>query len=137
MKMKIRIEGTDEIRRKLLAMSETLRRETLEPIMDDNLQPMAASMRALAARRTGEMADSVTVSPDLSPHQATINEPIAEIEMFVGPGPLPQAIQEEFGNFREPPHPFIRPSYDAHVNQALTGIGRDGVAAILKTAKKG
>jgi len=135
--MSVRIEGTDAIRRKLLAMGSALRRETMVPIIEDNLQPMADEMRALAARGTGEMADSVTVSTDLSPHQAAINQPIAEIEVFAGPGPLVQAIQEEFGNYHQAPQPFIRPAFDGNVDQAMKRVGADGIAAILDAAKKG
>lgn len=137
MKMKIRIEGTNEIARKLKAMGKALRRETLVPIIEERLEPMADDMRAHAARRTGEMANSVTVGTELSPAQAAANEPIAEIEVYAGPGPLPQAIQEEFGNMHEAPRPFIRPAFDGHVKSAMTGIAEDGIDAILAAAKKG
>lgn len=109
MKPTITITGTDEIARKIRAMGKALTRQTLIPIMADNVEPIADNMRSLARRRTGAMAESVTVSTKLSPHQAAIVEPIAPIEIYAGPGPLPQAIQEEFGNVHEPPHPFIRP----------------------------
>ncbi|WP_288044950.1 HK97 gp10 family phage protein [Sphingomonas sp.] len=137
MKMKVRIEGTDQIARKLKAMGAALRRETLVPIITEELEPMADQMRALAARGTGEMADSVTVGTELSPAQAASNEPIAEIEVYAGPGPLPQAIQEEFGNYRQGPRPFIRPAFDAHVNGAMRNVGERGIGAVLDAANKG
>ncbi|MCP4025934.1 MAG: HK97 gp10 family phage protein [Sphingomonas sp.] len=135
--MKVRIEGTDQIARKLKAMGAALRRETLVPIITEELEPMADQMRALAARGTGEMADSVTVGTELSPAQAASNEPIAEIEVYAGPGPLPQAIQEEFGNYRQGPRPFIRPAFDAHVNGAMRNVGERGIGAVLDAANKG
>jgi hypothetical protein len=135
--MKIRIEGTDKIARKLQAMGEALTRDTLVPIMKERLQPMADDMRAHAARRTGEMANSVTVGTELSPAQAASNEPIAPIEVYAGPGPDPAAIQEEFGNFRQEPNPFIRPAFDGHVKTAMNAIAEDGVEAIMEAAKKG
>lgn len=137
MKMKLRIEGTDQIARNLKAMGAALGRETLVPIISEELEPMAEQMRALAARGTGQMADSVTVGTELSPAQAALNEPIAEIEVYAGPGPLPQAIQEEFGNYHRGPRPFIRPSFDAHVNRAMRNVGERGIDAILGAAKKG
>lgn len=137
MKPTMRVVGIDDIQRKLRAMGEALRRETLVPIMEERLQPMADDMRSHARRRSGRMADSVTVSTELSPHQAAVNDPIAEIEVYVGPGPLPEAIQEEFGNFHESPHPFIRPGFDAHVNEAMAAIEQDGIDAILAAADKG
>ena len=137
MKMHVRIEGTKDIRRKLLAMSEALTRETLVPIISDELEPMASEMRGLAARASGEMADSVTVSTELSPHQAAINTPIADVEVYAGPGPFVQAVQEEFGNYHQAPHPFIRPPFDSRVDQTLRRVGTAGVDAILDAAKTG
>lgn len=137
MKMKVRLEGTDEIARKFRAMGKALQREVLVPIMVERLDPMAADMRAHAARRSGEMADSVTVSTELSPAQAASSVPIAPIEVYAGPGPNPQAIQEEFGNFHQAPSPFIRPAYDGHAKTAMRGIAQDGIDAILDAAKKG
>lgn len=135
--MKVRLEGTAEIARKLKAMGAALQRETLVPIISEELEPMADQMRALAARGSGEMADSVTVGTELSPAQAASNEPIADVEVYAGPGPLPQAIQEEFGNYRQGPRPFIRPAFDAQVNGAMRNVGERGVDAILDAAKKG
>lgn len=137
MKMKVRIEGTDKIARNLKAMGAALRRETLVPIISEELEPMAEQMRALAARGTGQMADSVTVGTELSPAQAASNEPIAEIEVYAGPGPLPQVIQEEFGNYHRGPRPFIRPSFDAHVNVAMRNVAERGIDTVLDAAKKG
>ncbi|WP_455156015.1 HK97 gp10 family phage protein [Sphingomonas zeae] len=137
MRPTIRITGTDEIARKIRAMGKALARQTLIPIMADNVEPIADNMRSLARRRTGAMAESVTVSTKLSPHQAAIVEPIAPIEIYAGPGPLPQAIQEEFGNVHEAPHPFIRPAFDSGVKRAVDGIAHDGIDAILDAAKKG
>ncbi|KTW00448.1 HK97 gp10 family phage protein [Sphingomonas sanguinis] len=137
MKPTIKITGTDEIARKLRAMGKVLTRRTLIPIMADNVEPIADDMRSLARRRSGKMAGSITVSTQLSPHQAAIVEPIAPIEIYAGPGPLPQAIQEEFGNLREPPHPFIRPAFDSGVKRAVDGIASGGIDAILDAAKKG
>lgn len=135
MKMKIRIEGTDEIARNLRAIGEALRQDTLVPIMERRLEPMAEDMRANAPRRSGELADSITVGTELSPAQAAINDPIAEIEVYAGPGPLPQAIQEEFGNIHQSPRPYIRPAFDARVDAALKGIAHDGIDAALEAGK--
>jgi len=136
MRPTIRIVGTDSVRRKLLAMSSALRRETLVPIMEDRLQPMADDMRSHARRRSGRMANSVTVGTELSPNQAALAERFAEIEVYAGPGPLPEAIQEEFGNFHEEPHPFIRPAFDTNVRQAMIDIADDAADVVFEAAKR-
>lgn len=137
MKMTVRIEGTDQIARNLRAMGKALRRDTLVPIIEEELEPMAEQMRSQAARGSGELAESVTVGTELSPAQAAMNEPIAEIEVYAGPGPLPQAISEEFGNVHQEPRPFIRPSFDSNVDRAVKNVGRRGVDAALSAGKKG
>jgi len=137
MKMKIRIEGTEDIARKLKAMGKALTRKTLTPILRENLQPIAEDMRANAARGSGEMAKSVRVSNRLSKTQRSKLDRIAPIEMYVGPGPLPQAIQEEFGNFHQQPRPFIGPAFDRGADKALEGIAEQGIDAILDAARKG
>lgn len=120
----------------LKAMGKALTRKTLTPIMRENLQPMAEDMRSHAAVGTGEMAKSVRVSNRLSKTQRSKLDRIAPIEMYVGPGPLPQAIQEEFGNFHQRPRPFIRPAFDAGADKAMRGIAEDGIDAILGAVKK-
>ncbi len=136
MKIKVRFEGADEIARNLKAMRAALGRKLMVRIISKELEPMAESMRSLAAWDRGQMAESVTIGTELSPAQAATNEPIAETEVYAGPGPLPQAIQEEFGNFHQGPRPFIRPSFDAHVNGAMRNVGARGIDAILSAAKK-
>jgi HK97 gp10 family phage protein len=137
MRMKVRIEGTDAIARKLNAMGKVLTRKTLEPILAKNLQPIADDMRASAPRDKGELAASVRVSKRLSKTQRAKLEPIARVEMYVGPGPLPQAVQEEFGNDHQAPHPFIRPAFDRGADRAVRGIAEQGIAAILDAGRKG
>lgn len=135
MKSTVKLVVSPNLRRNLKAMSAALKRETLVPIMERNMQPMADDMRAHADRVSGRMADSVTVGTELSPAQAASNVPIADIEVYAGPGPLVEAIQEEFGNFRQAPSPFIRPAFDAHVKSAVKGIAEDGIDAILGAVK--
>lgn len=136
MKPTMKLVLSKNLRRNLKAMAGALNRDTLVPIMERNMQPMADDMRAHAARGSGEMADSVTVSTELSPAQAASNVPIAEIEVYAGPGPLVQAIQEEFGNFRQAPDPFIRPAFDGHAKRVMRGIADDGIAAVFNAVKE-
>lgn len=135
MKMKVRIEGTDKIARNLKAMGKALTRKTLMPVLRENVQPIADDMKANAARASGEMADSVEATDRLSPAQRAAVQRIAPVEIYVGPGPLPQAIQEEFGNVDQAPRPFIRPAFDSGVDRAMRGIATDGIKVILDAAK--
>lgn len=137
MKPTVKLVLSKNLQSNLKAMAGSLTREVLVPIMEDNLQDMAEDMRAHADRATGRMAESVTVGTKLSPAQEASNVPIADIEVYAGPGPLVEAIQEEFGNFRQAPSPFIRPAFDAHVKSAMRGIAQGGIDAVFDTVKKG
>ena len=137
MKPKIKVVGLEQMRKNVGKMIEALDREALVPIMREHMEPMADDMRSHAPRDTGALAKSITVSTQLSPAQAAANVPIAEVEVYAGPGPVPQAIQEEFGNFRQRPRPIIRPTFDANHKTARRKIGEDGIAVILDAAKKG
>ena len=78
MKVKVTSTGTKDIARRLDAMSKALQRKTIIPVLIKNTQPIADDMRDKVPRRSGQLANSVTVSTRLSPHQATVNEPIAQ-----------------------------------------------------------
>jgi len=135
MKPTIRVEGGDKLRKAMSRLKKGTQRKVVQPILAERLEPMAETMRARARRRTGQMADSVTVSTRLSPAQRAKNRRESPIEVYAGPGSLPQAIQEEFGNFREAPHPFVTPAYEQHKRQALDGVGDDIFDAIVAALK--
>jgi HK97 gp10 family phage protein len=128
-----RVVGTEQLERKLAAIGAAIgEREAME-ILREAARPFADDMRARAPRRTGELAGSIGVSEQLSPRQAGMHVPIAEHEIHVGPGPNPQAIMQEFGTFKEPPQPSVRPSWDANKRTGFSDIKR-GVARKIRDA---
>lgn len=102
------------------------------------LQPFVAAMEADTPRRTGHLAASETAGSKLSPRQARIaaKEKDALVEVYAGPGPLPQAVQEEFGNIHQAARPFVRPAWAQTKDQVQQRVA-DGLGAeVKKTAER-
>lgn len=137
MKPTIRIHVDARIDRRLEAMANALTEKALVGIMTHRLEPMADAMRNRVDVRSGALRDSIHVGRELSPAQAATHVPIAKVEVHVGAGPLVQAVQEEFGNFRQAPDPFVAPSFEEHGERAARDIAADGLELIERAAKKG
>ncbi|TZG23889.1 HK97-gp10 family putative phage morphogenesis protein [Sphingomonas montanisoli] len=96
----------------------------------------AQAARALAPVDKGYLRESITVGSKLSRSQRKALETRSSVEVYVGPGPHPQGIMQEFGTFKEPAQPFMRPAWDATGEQVL---GRTGVIlsdAVMKAAAR-
>lgn len=102
------------------------------------LKPFVEAMEADTPRRTGHLAASETAGSKLSPRQARLAaaEKDSLVEVYAGPGPLPQAVQEEFGNRHQPARPFVRPAWDQTKGQVIQNVA-DGLGAeVQKTAER-
>ncbi|AHE57428.1 HK97 gp10 family phage protein [Sphingomonas sanxanigenens] len=137
MKVKMRVQVDESIARRLRSMRGALNKRAMMKIMRPHLEPLAQDMKARVRRRTGELYDSIGVGTRLNPAQQAAHVPIARVEMFVGAGPLPQAIQEEWGNFHQQAHPFVAPAFDAGAQRAVDGIAMDGLVRLEQLARKG
>ncbi|WP_241216787.1 HK97 gp10 family phage protein [Sphingomonas koreensis] len=133
----MRLHVDARIDRRLEAMADVLTEKVLVGIMTKRLEPMADAMRDRVDVRSGQLRDSIHVGRELSPSQAAQHVPIAEVEVFAGAGPLVQAVQEEFGNFRQAPDPFVAPAFEEHGEPAARNIAADGLELIERAAKKG
>jgi hypothetical protein len=76
------------------------------------------------------------VGTKLSRSQKAATEHESFVEVYAGPGPLVQAIQEEFGNDHEAPHPMLRPAWDETKEQVLQNVRTGLKAEIVNTAAR-
>lgn len=86
--------------------------EALKPMAEDYAERLTAAGAVL----TGALRDSVIAATKLSRRQAALNrkaEGKSYVEAYMGPGPLAQATQDEFGNDRQAPRPTLRQTWDA------------------------
>ncbi|MBX3482533.1 HK97-gp10 family putative phage morphogenesis protein [Phenylobacterium sp.] len=83
------------------------------------LAPFDEAWRARAPEHTHALERSGGVGSNLTREQRRSHERESFVEVFAGPGPLPQAIQQEFGNINHPPQPYFRPAWEATKDQVL------------------
>ena len=123
MSASLKVEGFDEMDDNLSDLLRMGDRDALVEIGSDALASVADVARGLVRRRTGRLGSSIAVGTQLSPAQAAQSQPDpGTVEIYVGPGPLPQAITEEFGTYRESPHPFMRPAWDGQASEVVARI---------------
>ncbi|WP_289144994.1 HK97 gp10 family phage protein [uncultured Sphingobium sp.] len=123
MKSGFRIEGFEDADRNLTRLSDMTDADQLKAIGINALQPVADTAKALVRRRTGALANSIHAGDQLSRAQAARHAPEpGTVEIYVGPGPLPQAITEEFGTVYEGAHPFLRPSWDGRLREVQSRL---------------
>jgi hypothetical protein len=133
----LRIEGFDDVDRRLVRLDSMTDVEALKDIGIDALEPVADTARALVRRRTGRLANSIHAGDQLSPAQSALHYPEpGTVEVYAGPGPLPQAITEEFGTVHEGAHPYMRPAWDSRVSDVQDRL-QNGLGKRLDRIVKG
>lgn len=133
MKVTVRIDGLKELDAQLGDLKESTAKGVLRRVGRSALEPFDKEWRELAPQLSGALAESGSVGSKLSKSQRKAHERKHFIEVFAGPGPNPQAIQQEFGNANHPPQPFVRPAWEGTKDQVLERV-KDGLAAeIIKT----
>lgn len=137
----VKIEGLRELDRALAELPKATGKAVLRRVLKKRAQPIADAAEAMAARRTGTLAQSAGVGTKLtkrqkSQHKKMFKSDKASVEMFAGFGGLAQATQQEFGNENHGPQPAMRPAWDATKNGVLDGIADDLRDEIMKAAKR-
>lgn len=96
---------------------------------------LAKEARQRAPKFEMYLSESIDVSTRLTKSQRAAHKKFAPVEMFVGPN-NPAAIPQEFGTFKEPPQPFMRPAWDATKDQVLKRIADTLMVDVERTAKR-
>lgn len=106
-----------------------------QPILDDYV--------ARAPRLSGALVESAGISTKLSRRQRAAHrkeEDRDNVEMFVGPGADPAAVQQEFGNENHPAQPALTPAFENNKRRSLDIIaeelGKNIHAAAARLARK-
>lgn len=134
-----KIEGLAALEKTLAELPKATGKGALRRVLRQRAAPVADAMRADAARASGDLQDSIGHGTRLSPRQRALHRrwgTSSAVEYFIGAGPLPQAITEEFGTFDQAPRPFARPNWDAHRYRLLDGLKQDLWAEITKSAER-
>lgn len=141
MATRVKVEGLRELEQALRELPKATGKAVLRRVLKQIAQPIADQAEQLAPRDTGALQASIGVSTKLSRRQRGVHKKMfkddrASVEMFIGPGALPQATLREFGGDGQPPKPFMRPAWDANKGPALETVKSSLWSEIQKAAKR-
>lgn len=154
--MKMEIDGAADLEAALRALgnSNSIRRAISRALLVA-AEPAAKQARAMAPRKSGEMAEGVDVSTTLSRrqrrgrggHAAPRGRYGTTAEVFIGAHPMGPAVLMEFGTAERhwktgkstgaaPAKPFMRPAWEAHKYKILEDFKKLLWAAIEEEAAR-
>jgi HK97 gp10 family phage protein len=135
--MIVHIEGLKELDDALAALPEATAKNVLRRILREAGQPIDDAWRQAAPVLSGELSKSGGVSTKLTRRQASsAKEGKSYVEIYVGPGPNPQSVLQEFGTATQPPQPYLRPAWESNKERALDIIVNGLRGEILKAATR-
>lgn len=136
MAREVDVSGLADLERALGGLSVSAQKGVLRRIGCKALEPFDASWREKAPELSGKLKQSGGVGSKLTRSQRQQHERQNAIEVFAGPGPDPEAVQQEFGNHQHPAQPFVRPAWDETQDAALEIVKADLGGEILKAAAR-
>lgn len=130
-----KVEGLAELDEALKELPKATARNVLLRVLKAEAQPIADAGQAYAPRQPGggSLAASYKVSTKLAGRGRSLKE--SDVEVYVGPGPHPGAVQTEFGNSHQAPQPHLRPAWDQNVMKVLENI-RASLAVEIERARQ-
>lgn len=137
-KTTIHIEGLRELDLALGQLPKSLAKGVLRRVLKAAGEPVAAKARGGAPREDLHLYESIDVSTRLNPRQKKIHKEESREtfqEMFIGTN-NPAGMQQEFGNSRHGPQPWLRPAWDSTKDATLEMISNSLWAEIEKTATR-
>lgn len=136
-----KVEGLKELEAALHRLPASVGKRMLRAALRKMGQPIADDAASKAPRDDGTLQRSIGVGSRLtrrqrSQHRRMFRDDRASAEVFVGAGGLPQAHMSEFGTFKDPAQPFLRPAWDSHKGQLVDQMKAELWAAIDKRAAR-
>jgi HK97 gp10 family phage protein len=135
MKVSVRVLGLKELDAALAEFPKSTAKNILRRTGKYAMEPFDRAWREKAPHLTGALEESGSVGSKLSRSQRKAQERESFVEVFAGPGPNPQAIQQEFGNENHPPQPYARPAWDETKDEALDRV-RSRLGAEIEKARQ-
>lgn len=134
----VKIEGLKELDQALGELKKSTAKNVLKRVLQDAGEITAQAARGLAPRDEWHLHDSIDVSTVLNDRQKGLHKEQggkAFQEMFVGTN-NPAGVQQEFGNSRHGPQPFMRPAWDGTKGEVLERISNNLWAEIDRAAQR-
>ncbi|WP_292229504.1 HK97-gp10 family putative phage morphogenesis protein [Brevundimonas sp.] len=131
--MKVRVEGLRDLERAMSELKVATAKNVARRSFKQALEPMAETARALAPEQSRALISTVQVSTRNPKGRFRKESPI---EVHMGPGRNPQAVQQEFGNLNHSPQPYMRPAWEQEKKGALDATARILAEEVQKAAKR-
>lgn len=119
MKVTVKTQGFKELEKSLFLLKQSTAKAVVRGGMRDAIEPAARLARQKAPVGEGDLYESIDVSTRAKPAARKQSD----LEIYMGPGRNPQAITQEFGTFKEPAQPYMRPAWDAEKEKTLERFG--------------
>lgn len=132
----MKVEGLRDLERSLAELPQATAKNVVRRTLIKAAQPFDAGWRQRVRVDQGALKASGGVSTKLSRRQKSQHKKQSDVEIFAGPGPLPQAITEEFGTDDQPPQGAVRASWDENHAAMLDAVAQGMGAEILKAAQR-
>lgn len=132
----VKIEGLAQLDEALGQLKESTAKNVMRRAGRKALGLFDADWRRRAPQFTGALKESGGVGSKLTRSQRQEHERDSFVEVFAGPGPNPQGVQQEFGNINHPPDPYFRPAWEATKDDVLQGVIDNLGAEIIASAKR-
>jgi HK97 gp10 family phage protein len=135
MSVKVRVEGLREVEQALSELKTATARSVGLKALRAGGEILARAARGLAPKDEMHLSESIDVGTKLTKRQAGLHVKESDLEVFVGPND-PAAIQQEFGNFKDAPQPFLRPAWDETKDQVLQRIADELMVGVDQAVAK-
>jgi HK97 gp10 family phage protein len=133
--LKVVIEGLAELEESLRELPKATSTNVLKRALTNAADPIEQDAKRLAPVLSGKLQRSVKTGGKLSKRQRAANPKKSQVEIYVGPGALREAVVQEFGTFKMRPQPFLRPAWSSNWRKSLDMI-RDELAAEIEKARQ-
>lgn len=133
------VDGTKELENALFELPKATSKNVGRRALIAGAEPMLSEFKSRAPRLTGYLIDRSGISTKLSKRQRSEHKAEDDrdnVEMFVGAGPGPQAVQQEFGNKNHPAQPSLTPAFEGNKYKAVEIIGETLWKEIQKAAAR-
>lgn len=123
----VAIAGTAAFQAKIKRMIDACRSEDARSIGRAGAQVIVTAAKGIVHVRTGHLRDTIRVEDS--------DEPGIAQAVAGGINGVDYAADEEYGNSRRPPHPYMRPAVDANRSQARTVMRRRSYTLIKRATE--
>lgn len=139
---RVRVEGLKDLEKALIDLRHdfNLSRASVKGVvrraMVESAKPVKDDAERRAPRLSGQLQESFATGTKLTRRQRRLHQKESELEIFVGPGGLAQAVTQEFGTVNHGPQPFLRPAWDSKKMDVLKTFSGKLAEQIMKSAKR-